>query len=454
MKNMRLGSAGNPTVISGGMITTQTGTNLILNNVDILKAAIPYGSCAGITCTGGSLDLTNVRFAECLSERYGSCITTYSGATATLEGCQFINNVGNLTSTAASPGAACIKVNQGGINSELLLNNCYFSGNVFGYFANTIAIGGFTLNKMKLHVTNSTFANNVGTGAGSIFIETSITNPREIDLLVENCTFLKNTLSTGTNGTVYQMNGAASGNITGTISFINNTMYRNQRLSGGSYGIYFQDMSVTFNYINNLSLYAGTNYDVQFITNADPTKHCTPTIKGNDYQHVGSGVAGTLLYMLKDAAYNHLNTGIASVKMDTVLTDPGNNKAPYLPLQSGSDAIDIGFDDGVLVPALDVRGQAIFGVKKDAGAYEYVVPTGFKDAGKVASISASLNPLTHILTFSQELAKVEIFNVTGARVLALVNKVSQIDATALEAGLYLVRVTTMDGAVSTIKMQK
>lgn len=463
MKNMRLGSEENTEPLWGGMITSQTGTKLIVNNVDFIKAIMPIGGGAGIDCKG-SLDLTNVRFQECSADRQGSTISLAGDSKAKLEGCQFINNTG------LASGASTIQVYPNTTSAELIFNNCFFENNTYTGYGSAINVGNFTGGKLKFHITNSAFANNGGESAGCIFITTSDT-PREIDLLVRNSTFLKNTLSVGVHGVIYQMNMSSTNTINGSISFINNTMYHNQRAeggTGGTSGVYFQDMSVNFNYINNLSLC--DNEDMVFFANPEASKNCVPVIKGNVFENVGGG-SNTLTNLLNDLSTNKkvgqlfseatdtepekpYIDGNDAVKLETTLTFPDNNNAPYLKIQEGSAAIDAGIIDGVLVPELDIRGQAIVNEKKDAGVFEYNSNAEtLEKAENVETIRAYPNPFTNNITLNQEIAKAEIFNASGICVLSVYN-VSSIDAANLGAGFYLLRTTTNEGVVSTLKIQK
>lgn len=463
MKNLRLGDE-NSTVVWGGFITVQAGNKLIMNTVDVLKGELPFGGGAGIDAKG-TLDLTNVTIADCVADRQGAAISFNGDCIAKFEGCTFSNNTG------ASTINAYLTENATGVNGDFSFNNCYFVDNDYSavQYAACIFLGNFYGKKLNYHITNSTFAGNKGNSAGVLFITTSTDKTREIDMLVSNSTFANNVMTSGNHGVVYMMNMGANSTISGAISFVNNTFYHNDRAEGstlGSSDIFFQDMSVDFNMINNIFLTNIGSWGTVFNYSGDAASNCKPTIKGNIFERVGGG-ENALTALALDASANvkvgqdadeeeelEYIDGNDAVKLETTLTLQGDYKAPYLKIQENSLAVDGGIKDNTLVPALDVRGQAIVNDKKDVGAYEFGGQGGsIATDGADDGIKAYMNTATGVVTLSKDVKSVDVYTITGAKI-KTINNSSVVDLSELASGVYILKTVETEGAVSAIKVNK
>ncbi len=468
MKNLRLGDS-EGTIVWGGFITVQSGNKLVMNTVDILKGELPVGGGAGIDCKG-TLELTNVTIADCIADRQGVAISFNNTVDAKFEGCVFSNNTGASTINAYLPEVT------DGLCGDLSFNNCLFENNDYSkaQYGACVFLGNFYGKKLKYHITNSTFSENLGHSAGVLFITTSMDKTREIDMLVANSTFMNNNLTTAVHGTVYSMNASASNTISGDISFVNNTFYHNDRPEGvntNSSDIFFQDMSVNFNLINNIFLTDIGSYGTVLNYNEDATKNCNPTIKGNIFERVGGGV-NELTNIANDASLNmrvgqeqvdpdpeneelgqDYIDGNTLVKLETTLTEQGGYKAPYLKLSEGSVAIDYGVKDSPLVPALDVRGQAVYNDKKDAGAYEYDGTMSSVSTFKTNNIFAYMDYNSNAIVLSETLVSISIYSITGSTLKTIKNS-SSIDVSNIPSGIYLLKIVDSSGLVSSIKVQK
>lgn len=266
------------------------------------------------------------------------------------------------------------------------------------------------------------------------------------------------------------MNEGANSNISGAISFVNNTFYHNDRAEGstlGSSDIFFQDMSVDLNMINNIFLTNPGSWGTVFNYSPDAANNCTPTIKGNIFERVG-GDKSVLTELALDASQNvkvgqdadaekelEYIDGNLAVKLATTLTFQNGYNAPFLALLDGSLAIDGGIKDNSLVPALDVRGQAIENDRKDVGAYEYTEDgaTIIEDATNGDALKAYVNKIDGTATLNKEAIAVSIYSINGGLIKTVVNT-SVIEIAALQSGVYILKATEANGSVSAVKIQK
>lgn len=463
MKNLRLGDGA--TMVWGGFITVQPSATLKLNSVDILKGELPLGGGAGIDCKG-NLDLTNVTIADCIASTQGVAVSFNGNSTGKFESCTFENNTGASTIHSYLAEVA------DGVAGDYKFNNCYFADNDYSavQYGACIFLGNFYGKKLNYHITNSAFSGNKGNSAGVLFITTSAAKTREIDMLVSNTTFTRNIMTGGNHGAIYMMNEGANSNISGAISFVNNTFYRNDRAEGstlGSSDIFFQDMSVDLNMINNIFLTSPGSWGTVFNYSPDAASNCNPTIKGNIFERVG-GDKSVLTELALDASQNtkvgqdadaekeleYIDGNIA-VKLATTLTFQNGYNAPFLPLLDGSLAIDGGTKDNSLVPALDVRGQAIVNERKDIGAYEYTDggATIIEDATDGDILKAYVNKADDTVTFNKEVKTVNVYSINGALIKTVANN-SAIQIADLQNGVYVLKATEANGTVSAVKIQK
>ena len=461
IKNLRVGDVENvSTPYWGGAITVQQGSTLQLNTVDFYRCMIPIGGGAGIDCKG-SLDLTNVRFTECVASMEGAAISLAGDAVGKFEGCSFVRNSGTTTIQVYP-----VETQAEQICADLRFNNCYFESNDYSaaQYGCGINIGNFYGHKLVFHVTNTTFANNLGNCAGCMFITTNTSKQRVIDMKVENCTFMNNALTADPHGSVYIMNESSSNTLTGDMTFANNTFYHNNRLEAGKEPVsdlYFTDQSVNLNILNNIFLVKeGLGYGPVFSTDIQNTK---VNFKNNVFDVVGGG-NNSMVSAFQETGIQVGQTadeeegleyidGNTEVKLETELTFQGAYKAPYLRLQEGSVAIDAGYNDGgTLIPALDIRGVGVYNEKKDVGAYEY---DGNSGSGVGLMVSPSLKVVVtndmNTVTFSEGVSDVKVFGINGLMVRHY-SSVTSFDVSDWSNGVYILVVTDMEGNISKFKI--
>lgn len=266
------------------------------------------------------------------------------------------------------------------------------------------------------------------------------------------------------------MNEGANSNISGAISFVNNTFYHNDRADGstlGSSDIFFQDMAVDFNMINNISLTNQGSWGTVFNYSGDAANNCNPTIKGNIFERVGGGES-VLTNIALDPSLNvkvgqdadtekelEYIDGNLAVKLETTLTYQNGYNAPFLALSEGSLAIDGGIKDHSLVPALDIRGQAIVNDRKDVGAYEYTEggATHIIDAIDTDILRAYMSQDGSVVTLNKEVETVDVYSISGRLIKTTANN-SVIQISDLSGGVYILKATEANGTVSAVKIQK
>ena len=461
IKNLRVGDVENTsTPYWGGAITVQQGSSLELNTVDFYHCIIPVGGGAGIDCKG-SLDLTNVRFTECEASLQGAAISLAGDAIGKFEGCSFVRNTGTTTIQVYP-----VETTADNVCADLRFNNCYFDSNDYSkaQYGCGINVGNFYGHKLIFHVTNTTFANNLGNSAGCMFITTDINKQRVIDMKVENCIFMNNDMTTATHASVFSINGSSSNTLTGDITFANNTFYHNDRPDGSTAGavsdIFYNDQSVNLNFLNNIFLTTnGKGYGPVFSSDIQYTK---VNFKNNIFESVGGG-ENTMVLAFQDGGIKVGQSedeekglgyidGNTEVKLDLELIPQGDYKAPYLRLQEGSVAIDAGYDDGgTLVPTLDIRGVGVYNEKKDVGAYEY--DNGGSSVGMMVSPSLKVFVTNNMNTvaFSEEVANVKAFAINGAMVKDY-SSVQSFDVSDWSRGAYILVVTDMEGNIYKFKV--
>ncbi len=464
IKNLRVGVDGGTEAVWGGAITVGLGATLTMNNVDFFRCLLPIGGGAGID-SNGALDLTNVKFSECQASTQGAAIRIAGNAIAKFEGCVFERNTGTTTiqvfpmETLDEPCA------------DLRFNNCYFEGNDYsaGQYTSCVAVDNFYGNKLIFHVTNSTFANNLGNKQGCLFFTTDPAKDRVIDMYVANTTFMHNYMKTGTHGSCFMINRWTSATLTGEVSFVNNTFFRNGKTEESdtqySSEIFFVDQAYTLNLINNLILTQPKGNGIVWGSSFENT---TCNFKNNIYEQTGGTstlnsrkefeAAST---KIGQSAGKDEETGDTilfidsneSAKLELELRPQDANKAPYLALLEGSVAIDAGYNDGgALVPATDVRGIAIANEKKDVGAYEYTGATSLEGAGSHKTISAFYNAHTGMIHV-EEVVSASLYNAVG-KLERTVNNTTTIDINDLPRGVYILTISNENGKSASVKIAR
>ena len=391
----------------------------------------------------------------------GAAISLAGDAIGKFEGCSFVRNTGTTTIQVYP-----VETTADNVCADLRFNNCYFDSNDYSkaQYGCGINVGNFYGHKLIFHVTNTTFANNLGNSAGCMFITTDINKQRVIDMKVENCIFMNNDMTTATHASVFSINGSSSNTLTGDITFANNTFYHNDRPDGSTAGavsdIFYNDQSVNLNFLNNIFLTTnGKGYGPVFSSDIQYTK---VNFKNNIFESVGGG-ENTMVLAFQDGGIKvgqsedeekglEYIDGNTEVKLDLELIPQGDYKAPYLRLQEGSVAIDAGYDDGgTLVPTLDIRGVGVYNEKKDVGAYEY--DNGGSSVGMMVSPSLKVFVTNNMNTvaFSEEVANVKAFAINGAMVKDY-SSVQSFDVSDWSRGAYILVVTDMEGNIYKFKV--
>lgn len=467
LKNITLKNFNTKQSMWGGMFMVGMDATLTLENVDITNAILP--GCGGAAVySEGTLNCKNVKFENCISAM-GAAVAIQGLGVATFDNVTFKNNSTDDGIDAYKlAGAVYINAQDPIIN----INNSYFDSNSCqnaspntenqyyprGGAMFVYAHPGHTL---KLHITNSTFNNNfAGYQSGAIQItksEDPFLTPGNVDLLFTNNTFVRNH-SDGIHGQLLDISGPNDENMKGSVSFVNNTFMQNgpTKPTNDFSNIFLNSLGVTLSFVNNLVQEKIWNPDLQkyfgygFCINTGT--YVSPTFKGNIFDNVGGDLSQVVAQI--QSADNTFGSNAA----DSILTFPASG-VPYAKINDATSiAIDRGIDEFILgsnlVPLLDVRGSAKYGLSKDAGAFEYNPDFSSitKSVGNPA-ILAYPNPFNDIIYLSKEAASISVFDLTGVRQINAKN-VSEIDASNLHSGLYILRVVNTDGTVLTQKMQK
>lgn len=451
----------------GGMFNVSSTSTLTLLNVDIKNAKLPIRGGAAIY-SDGTINLTNVSIENCISA-IGAAISIQGLGVATLENVKFKNNsTDDGTPAYKFGGAICINTPTAVVN----INNSYFDSNTC---ANDITNPGFNYPtggaiafrvaggcNAKLHIKNSTFSKNfAGWSGGAIMIDKmgDFTSTGNVDLLFTNNTFIENYVN-AVHGQVFAIGGGDDANMKGSISFVNNTFMHNGKTTENT-SMFFNSIGVSLNYINNIlrdqvwSVAQQQFIGYGFVLNNGGNNYYTSlTFKGNVWDAVGGWLQGTTY----DQIYSSDNIfGMNAV--DSLLTIP-NVGVPYLAINNvNSIAVDKGISEFMLnsiniVPSVDVRGSAMYGAKKDAGAYEYNPDlTSINNPMSETKMFAYPNPFTDVIYLNKEVASISVYDLAGKKRFSASN-VSKINVANLQTGLYIVSIVNPDGTVLTQKLQK
>lgn len=478
MKNLRFGNEeGNPD--TGGFLNTGDGSVLVVESVDFLNAIVPKGANAVINARG-PVSLTDVLIQDCHLEETAAAgdaivsVVSPGSAKLTMEKVRIFN--------CSSSGGSIVNILQGGTNkAELYVNNCTFEGNKFQNWGGGIRADIPNAGKLTFHITNSFFKGNQGGGTGVTFIQSNVWEgqperaTKEMDVLFFNNTFIENYKEAG-HSSVYASNDDGREWVTGTFSFVNNTLVNNSSNEVGKQGtafLFVQTPNAEFNLINNLVMTEEGEGLILFSLGGDreTDKLGLGTSTGNLTEHTGGGDNKLLLAVMDEKKGNYFAPEIPGEEEGEMtrqplselitfgeIVRPENGNAPFLPVLEGSFNIDKGKEHD-LVPAQDARGADIYNGLKDIGAYEYnpdFVPddgNSFVDMFEKPVVYAYPNPFTDVIKVSKQVKKVEIFQLNGSAIMEATN-VSEVNVSALKKGLYLVRLTSLDGNSVTVKMLK
>ncbi|MEI6751974.1 MAG: T9SS type A sorting domain-containing protein [Paludibacter sp.] len=468
IRNSQYAFATGKTDYWGGMFNVSSTATLTLENVNVENANLALRGGGAIYSTG-TLNCTNVLFQNCISS-HGAAVCVQGTGIANFESCTFkANSTQDGTHDYKFGGALKVESQ----TANVTINKCYFDSNTSNddMTLNTKSPAGGAIAfrlyagcDAKLKITNSTFSKNYAYGSGGAILIDKVgsfaTTAGKVNLQFVNNTFYANYCN-ATHGTAFIITGGSENGLNGTISFINNTFFKNgpSNPTAAKSSLFFNDLGVDFSFINNIvqdrvwdpTLLKYWGYGL-VVNLTKPTQlYKSLNITGSVFDGFG-GSLSTAVHLTTDSVGKLNNI----VKLDSVLTVPATG-VPYLKLNQGSLAIEFGKAEFLLnglnlVPALDIRGIAKIGASKDAGAYEYDGPTAVNEILKNSTF-AYPNPFTDMIYLPNLVKSISVFDLAGVRQYVQAN-VSKLNTSNLQTGLYIVQVVNYDGTVIIQKMQK
>jgi len=468
IRNSQYAFATGKTDYWGGMFNVGATSTLTLDNVNIQNATLALRGGGAIFSTG-TLNCTNVLFQNCISS-HGAAVCVQGTGIANFVSCTFKGN-STLDGTHDYKFGGALKVETATAN--VTIDKCYFDSNTANDdmtlntkspLGGAIAFRVYAGCDAKLKITNSTFSKNYSWGSGGAILIDKVgsfaTTAGKVNLQLVNNTFYANNCN-AIHGTAFIITGGSETGFTGTVSFINNTFFKNgpSNPTASKSSLFFNDLGVDFSFVNNivqdkvwdptLLKYWGYGLVVN-LTNPTPF-YKSLNITGSVFDGYGGSI-NTTVHLTTDSVNKFNNI----VKLDSVLTVPATG-VPYLKLNQGSLAIDFGKDEFLfnglnLVPTLDQKGIAKTGLSKDAGAVEYVGLTGINEILKNTTF-AYPNPFSDMIYLPEVVKSISIYDLAGVRQNVQTN-VSKLNTSNLVKGLYIVQVIDYDGTVMTQKMQK
>lgn len=187
---------------------------------------------AGVT---PATSIENLTFAEGVS-KWGGALQCTAGASPTVRRCRFIGNLAEHPNLTAYGGAI-----YGGMNSDLLIEDCHFEGNRAVILTDVGWAGGGAIYmrfNSDLTVRRSTFVSNsthspddFGSSGGAIF-------PNGDSCVIEDCRFEGNT-SVESGGAIYATNDYLGSLILNRSTFVGNSAAR-----GGAIHCYLGQIEV------------------------------------------------------------------------------------------------------------------------------------------------------------------------------------------------------------------
>jgi hypothetical protein len=403
----------NPTILTGDLNDDDQGVsitasyksdnsyhivNLNANNVIIDGFTIEKGHAYGTTLEYG-----------------GGILISDTSQNPTFKNCIFRENVG-LTG-----GAIRVYFDT---NSTITFEHCIFDNNLsrYGSGANILANNNRTVTanvfnclfNANFSVDNGTSTSQRGYTGSSLWIRANGTGSN-VTTNVTNCTFTNN-VDSGTQG----------GSNRGTLALSRRT-----------------DVSSTHNAtINNSIFYANRDGTSAVATKAVNSGH---TLMPN-LTFVNNSI--------DENSFSNL-TSLANISnANPMFTDASNEDYT---LQSGSPAIDTG--NNSKIPAginTDLLGNArILNATVDMGAYEYDSTLGINDSElNKTEIILYPNPTSSVLNIktNSNLKRATIYSVLGKKILETSSK--KITTSNLNKGIYLIKIETEDGSISTKRFMK
>ena len=386
-------------------------TNRLNNSVNIIK----------IGASGNNLLLDGVTVSNAhnnLGNRGAALVKEKSVQKLTIRNCVFKQNFVDI-------GAAGLEAEftlATGLLGELIIENCEFSNNHAAYAAG-IYVFAREDDNLNVSIENTLFNNNV-TQDGSLGLSApaswfnAIGPNANITLNLTNNTYV-NHLDNSTRGgfgtaerAVVILTETATSTINTTIAnsiFWNNTISSSQTT-------------------NNKSVTNG-------LSNIQSQIDVYNSIDESNFNYAG------------------INSRNATSNANPIFTGIANND---FTLHQASPAIDTGNNSFVTTTSDFLGNQRIFNTTVDMGVYEYgSTVLGINNFNsEIKGLSVFPNPTTSFLNIKMDdtFKSATIFSVLGAKVL---NTTSQIISTGnLKNGLYLIRIETENGNISTKKFMK
>lgn len=462
-KRMTLRNSIHPTSNHGFFFLSKAST---LNLEDMLiersYGASRYGGAIQVR---GTLNCTDVVFSNNIALQGGAIFAETEDNTMNFLRCEFTDNSTKEGGAAASKvgGAIYINNNAGKINTAVF-DECLFDSNIEdgtgngGALAMRLNVAGGVIN---VTVKNCAFLNNKTYNVGSA-IYTGATGTAsatsKFTLDVRNTTFIGNVnhAAGSKNGSclnVFTNTGYNSTSQRGVFNLINNTFYNNTNGETTNRSIYIADPKMDMTIVNNVFLDTDptkTAYSIIIQGPSDNPVYSTLVGRGN----IGDKMGGSLFTTTYEG-YNWGGAGYGNVRNkynDEILlnTTPEYTTSgiPFLPIAaSNSILVNAGFSTyGTpnLVPQSDIRGQAISGSSKDAGAYEFNLISTKTDIMTKSGIICYPNPFSEIIRFKEVVATVMLFDITGKMCIYATNQ-EQLDTSVLESGIYFLTGETTEG---------
>jgi len=271
-----------------------------------------------------------------------------------------VNICNNSVNPPAGYGRSGGGIYKGGWSSNLILENCTFSGNICHSQDRSVAYGGAIYGYGNVSITNCTFTNNTTENATYLAGGAIRWNGDEERILsITNSTISGNSSGIAVNyGTVRMQNSIVAGNNNMDIQ----TMY----------GITIEDLG--YNIVEYQTIWDGSPTNWQF---TNPTSIL--------YNYMADGTAST--------QWTRDNIALANqnLNLSTTLADNDTeNGTQTLALGAGSFAIDAGTD--VNAPEFDQRGFARCGIT-DIGAYEFSIINAAPVAEDIAATTNENTPV-------------------------------------------------------------
>lgn len=423
----------NPTALtdSASVISIVGGSN-----VDILNLTVRYGidklSIGGgginiVQNNGGLVYLEGLEVSHNYSSKHSGAIASI-GSNLNMKNCYIHNN-----STTGQGGAMNIVSNNGGENSNVLIQGCTFAYNsTTNNSGGAIAVEGngtFGNNKkLNVVIENSTivFNESGATGAG-VFVKGTIytgVTPNEntnTTLRLNHCTIARNRVKIfGTNTLGVGLSFANVANGFPNFSIYNSVISQNEVWDG-----------------------AANKNDANF--NKSAFEKAINTIIG-------------FTYALNNASVSHNSIGAKTdaLKLDTELRFINNSLVPVLPLLEGSFAIDYCTENEHNMPIAQDQLGLLRSGNADAGSSEFAVQSSLSQLTH-ETIRLISNPVMNLLRFQSSevmIDYVSLYTMTGACLLSQKYNQEGIDVSVFSTGVYMAVVKCNDGQNHLIRFIK